>query len=112
MRRAVAATLGAAAIAMATLASASAGAQTAVDATAAQTATDQKLAQSYDAQTTVAPPADDTVIRTMYVTMGAMTGYMFAVMPVTMSAITAAAASGAAAMWVYDTMYAPANTGR
>jgi hypothetical protein len=50
----------------------------------------------------------DDVMRTMYVTMGAMTGYMFAVMPVTTTAVTAAVASGLVSMWAYDYMLAPA----
>ena len=39
---------------------------------------------------------------------GAMAGYMFAVMPVTMSAVTAALASGAASMYAYDYILGPA----
>ena len=50
----------------------------------------------------------EEIIRTMYVTMGAMAGYMFAVMPVTMTAVTAAVASGAASMWAYDYVLGPA----
>ncbi len=50
----------------------------------------------------------DDIMRTMYVTMGAMTGYMFAVMPVTTTAVTAAVASGLVSMWAYDYMLAPA----
>ena len=51
---------------------------------------------------------DDEIVRTMYIMTGAMAGYMFAVMPVTMTAITAAVASGAASMWAYDYMLGPA----
>lgn len=50
----------------------------------------------------------DDVMRSMYVAMGAMTGYMFAVMPVTTTAVTAAVASGLVSMWAYDYMLAPA----
>lgn len=46
----------------------------------------------------------DSGMRTMYVAMGAMTGYMFAVMPVTTTAISVAVASGVATMWAYDYM--------
>ena len=49
----------------------------------------------------------DDVMRTMYVSMGAMAGYMFAVMPVTTAAVTAAVASGVASMWAYDYLLAP-----
>lgn len=49
----------------------------------------------------------DSAMRTMYVSMGAMTGYMFAVMPVTMTAVTAAVASGVVTMWAYDYLIVP-----
>ena len=51
---------------------------------------------------------DDEIVRTMYIMTGAMAGYMFAVMPVTMSAVTAALASGAASMYAYDYILGPA----
>lgn len=60
---------------------------------------------------TAAVPAaapDDEVVRSMYIMTGAMAGYMFAVMPVTMTAVTAAVASGAFSMWAYDYMLGPA----
>src|SRR5690606_2971250 len=68
----------------------------------------------------VIPPADaatalpaaaapgDEVVRSVYIMTGAMAGYMFAVMPVTMSAVTAAMISGAASMWAYDYVLGPA----
>lgn len=60
------------------------------------------------AKTDAHDPQDD-MMRTMYVSMGAMAGYMFAVMPVTTAAITAAVASGAASWWAYDYLIAPAG---
>lgn len=52
----------------------------------------------------------EEVMRTMYITMGAMAGYLFAVAPVTTAAITAAVASGAASMWAYDYLLSPTAT--
>lgn len=56
-------------------------------------------------------PASGTedVMRSMYVSMGAMAGYMFAVMPLTTAAVTAAVASGLASMWAYDYLLAPSS---
>jgi hypothetical protein len=84
-----------------------ASAQTASPTPAQPAQVDLHSAQSHGSQLKAVPAADDTPMRTMYVTMGAMTGYMFAVMPVTMTAITAAAASGVASMWAYDYLIAP-----
>jgi len=55
--------------------------------------------------------ADDFNMRAMYVAMGAMTGYMVAVMPVTTTAVAAAAGAGIATMWVYDWYLAPPPEG-
>lgn len=90
------------AIATATLSAAPVAAQTAT-ATAAPPAVSAP-------KSAVAPAAapDDEVVRSMYIMTGAMAGYMFAVMPVTMTAVTAAVASGAFSMWAYDYMLGPA----
>lgn len=88
------------AIATATLAAAPASAQTAPVAAVPPAAA--------PAAAVPAAAPDDEVVRSMYIMTGAMAGYMFAVMPVTMSAVTAAVASGAFSMWAYDYMLGPA----
>src|SRR3546814_15807583 len=63
--------------------------------------------RSPTAQAGAAAP-DDEVVRSVYIMTGAMAGYMCAVRPVTMTAVTAAMISGAASMWAYDYMLGPA----
>lgn len=53
---------------------------------------------------------DDTSMRNMYIAMGAMTGFMFAAMPVTATAVSAAVGAGVATMWLYDSYLVPAPT--
>lgn len=55
---------------------------------------------------------DGTAMRTMYIAMGAMTGFMFATMPVTTAAVTTAAATGIVTMWAYDYFAYPAMAAR
>ncbi len=49
----------------------------------------------------------NAVLRSMYITIGAMSGYMFTVMPVTTAAVTAAVAGGIASYWAYEYMLVP-----
>lgn len=91
------------AVAMAPLA---ARAEGATPATAAA-GTDQAPAQGEGWFGASAGPSADETMRTMYISMGAMAGYMFAVMPLTTAAVTAAVASGVASMWAYDYLVAP-----
>jgi hypothetical protein len=50
---------------------------------------------------------DDGAMRNMYIAMGAMTGYMFAAMPLTTATVTVAVGAGVATMWLYDVYLAP-----
>lgn len=49
----------------------------------------------------------DTSMRNMYIAMGAMTGFMFAAMPVTTTAVSVAVGAGVATMWLYDFYLSP-----
>lgn len=58
-------------------------------------------------QVPAAHAADDVSMRNMYIAMGAMTGFMFAAMPVTTTAVSAAVGAGIATMWLYDAYVTP-----
>ena len=99
MRGIVATTILGVGVALVLLSGQPASAQTVGATQGQQTPVDLHSGPPHGSQLKAAPSAEDSAMRTMYVTMGAMTGYMFAVMPVTMTAVTAAAASGVASMW-------------
>ncbi|MCR9176286.1 MAG: hypothetical protein NXI19_09840 [Alphaproteobacteria bacterium] len=60
-----------------------------------------------DRQVPAGHAAEDTAMRNMYIAMGAMTGFMFAAMPVTTTAVSAAVGAGVATMWLYDVYMTP-----